>query len=100
MKRSTKLLVLFAVFAMIVAACSSSDSGDTTTTAGGDAGGDGPVIGVSWNNYNEERWALWDEPAIKAAIEAITHRANRLNGPEFSCANKKISRSHVKTVKE
>lgn len=70
MKRSTKLLVLFAVFAMIVAACSSSDSGDTTTTAGGDAGGDGPVIGVSWNNYNEERWALWDEPAIKAAIEA------------------------------
>jgi D-xylose transport system substrate-binding protein len=70
MKRSMKLLVLFAVFAMIVAACSSSDSSDTTTTSGGDTGGDGPVIGVSWNNYNEERWALWDEPAIKTAIEA------------------------------
>nr|MBO2500115.1 D-xylose ABC transporter substrate-binding protein [Acidimicrobiia bacterium] len=27
------------------------------------------VIGVSWNNYNEERWARWDEPAIRAAIE-------------------------------
>jgi D-xylose transport system substrate-binding protein len=25
---------------------------------------------VSWNNYQEERWAKWDEPAIKAAIEA------------------------------
>lgn len=28
------------------------------------------VVGVSWNNYNEERWAKWDEPAIKAALEA------------------------------
>jgi D-xylose transport system substrate-binding protein len=25
---------------------------------------------MSWNNYNEERWAKWDEPAIKAALEA------------------------------
>ena len=78
MKRSAKLLVLLAVFALIVAACSSDDSDDTTTTAaeGGtetettEASGDGAIIGVSWNNYNEERWALWDEPAIKAAIEA------------------------------
>lgn len=78
MKRHTKLFVLLAVFALIVAACS-SDSGDTTTTAGdgGDTtttSGDGgdcedPVIGVSWNNYNEERWALWDEPAIETAID-------------------------------
>jgi D-xylose transport system substrate-binding protein len=28
------------------------------------------VVGVSWNNYQEERWAKWDEPALKAAIEA------------------------------
>jgi D-xylose transport system substrate-binding protein len=80
MKRSIKLLILLAAFAMIVAACS-SDSDDTTTTtaaAGGDettttaAAGDGDelVVGVSWNNYNEERWAKWDEPDMKAAIEA------------------------------
>jgi len=77
MKRSIKLLVLLAVFAMIVAACS-SDSDDTTTTAasGGDetttteAMGDELIVGVSWNNYNEERWAKWDEPDMKAAIEA------------------------------
>ncbi len=25
---------------------------------------------MSWNNYNEERWAKWDEPAIKAALDA------------------------------
>jgi ABC-type xylose transport system substrate-binding protein len=30
----------------------------------------GCTIGVSWNNYQEERWAKWDEPAIKAAIAA------------------------------
>jgi D-xylose transport system substrate-binding protein len=28
------------------------------------------IIGVSWNNYNEERWLNSDEPAIKAAVEA------------------------------
>jgi D-xylose transport system substrate-binding protein len=27
------------------------------------------VVGVSWNNYQEERWAKWDEPALKKAIE-------------------------------
>jgi D-xylose transport system substrate-binding protein len=29
------------------------------------------VVGVSWNNFQEERWARWDEPAIKAALEAV-----------------------------
>ena len=28
------------------------------------------TVGVSWNNYQEERWAKWDEPAIKAALAA------------------------------
>jgi D-xylose transport system substrate-binding protein len=75
MKRATKLLVLLAVFAMIVAACSSDDSGDTTTTAGDgttttEAMTDDIIVGMSWNNYNEERWAKADEPAMKAAIEA------------------------------
>jgi len=33
---------------------------------GGDGGGDDEItVGVSWNNYNEERWAKFDEPAIK-----------------------------------
>ncbi|HEX7474267.1 MAG TPA: substrate-binding domain-containing protein [Candidatus Limnocylindrales bacterium] len=27
-------------------------------------------VGVSWNNFQEPRWAKWDEPAIKAAIAA------------------------------
>jgi D-xylose transport system substrate-binding protein len=28
------------------------------------------TVGVSWNNFQEERWAKWDEPAIKAALAA------------------------------
>jgi D-xylose transport system substrate-binding protein len=75
--------------ALVLAACGSDDDGDsadttaaggaeTTAAAGGEttaAGGGGAaagdcVVGVSWNNYQEERWAKWDEPALKEAIEA------------------------------
>ena len=27
----------------------------------------GCTVGLSWNNFQEERWAKWDEPAIKGA---------------------------------
>ncbi|HEY7042450.1 MAG TPA: ROK family protein, partial [Nocardioidaceae bacterium] len=42
----------------------------TTAAAGGGGAAGGCKVGVSWNNYQEERWAKWDEPAIKAAIAA------------------------------
>ena len=28
------------------------------------------VVGVSWNNFQEARWGLWDEPALKDALAA------------------------------
>jgi len=46
---------------LVVAACGGNTAGTTAS---------GCTIGVSWNNYQEERWAKWDEPAIKAAISA------------------------------
>jgi D-xylose transport system substrate-binding protein len=52
--------VLFATMAMVLAAC-----GGATTSPPASC-----TVGVSWNNYQEERWAKWDEPAMKAAIEA------------------------------
>jgi D-xylose transport system substrate-binding protein len=70
------------VAGLVLAACgsdddTSSDAPEGTEAAGEDtegtepAGGGGDcVVGVSWNNYQEERWAKWDEPALKAAIEA------------------------------
>ncbi len=61
---------------LVLAACGSDDdtaSDDSTATedteASGGEGGD-CVVGVSWNNFQEERWGKFDEPAMKAAIEA------------------------------
>jgi D-xylose transport system substrate-binding protein len=74
---------------VVVAACSTGGGGATTapgtsapgtsapgTSAAGTSapatggGTEGCTVGMSWNNYQEERWAKWDEPALKAAIEA------------------------------
>ena len=69
------------VAGLVLAACGSDDDDTSSeapegTEAAGEtegteaAGGGDCVVGVSWNNYQEERWAKWDEPALKAAIEA------------------------------
>ena len=73
-----RLFALAGAAVLLLAACggggtASTGPGATTgattpASTGGTAGG--CTIGVSWNNYQEERWAKWDEPAIKAAIEA------------------------------
>jgi D-xylose transport system substrate-binding protein len=78
--RIHKSIVLVASAALVFAACGDDDedAGDTAETAADTGGattepaatGGDCVVGVSWNNYQEERWAKWDEPALKAAIEA------------------------------
>jgi D-xylose transport system substrate-binding protein len=58
-------LVVFATgLTLLVSACGGG------TTGGGAASGAAATctVGVSWNNYQEERWAKWDEPAMKDAI--------------------------------
>jgi D-xylose transport system substrate-binding protein len=62
--------VALACAALVGAACSATPGGGTSSPGGSVAGGAGCTVGVSWNNYQEERWAKWDEPALKAAIEA------------------------------
>jgi D-xylose transport system substrate-binding protein len=82
-------LALLATVALLIAACGGGDAatttaGDvtettaaapTTTGAAGAATTSPPgddeeiIVGVSWNNYNEERWAKSDEPNIVAALE-------------------------------
>jgi D-xylose transport system substrate-binding protein len=68
-----RFVALLAVLIMVIAACGDDEGGSTTTGDGGTgstgAAGD-CTVGMSWNNYNEERWAKHDEPAMKAAIEA------------------------------
>ncbi len=75
MFRSRKAAALVAVVALVASACSSSAASPTPapTTAGPTpvpviTAKAGCKVGVSWNNYQEERWAKWDEPAIKAAL--------------------------------
>jgi D-xylose transport system substrate-binding protein len=60
---------LVAAVAIVAAACSSGATAEPSSGASSAPSGD-CVVGVSWNNYQEERWAKWDEPALKAAIEA------------------------------
>jgi D-xylose transport system substrate-binding protein len=67
-----KLVVVFAVLSLVLVLAACGDDSEETTTTGATttAADDEIVVGVSWNNYNEERWAKWDEPDMKAAIEA------------------------------
>jgi D-xylose transport system substrate-binding protein len=75
MNFTRKVAAAGAVAAMLLSACSSTTSPGATGAAGGSAAasgggaGAGCTVGFSWNNYQEERWAKWDEPAAKAAIE-------------------------------
>jgi D-xylose transport system substrate-binding protein len=69
-----RFIALFAVVAMLLAACgggadapapdADADGGDVDAAPDGDL-----VIGVSWNNFQEERWAKSDEPAIQRALD-------------------------------
>jgi D-xylose transport system substrate-binding protein len=49
--------------AAMLAACGNDETGDTS--ASGDC-----VVGISWNNFNEPRWAKADQPKIKEALAA------------------------------
>ena len=66
-----KVAALAAAAGLVVVACSSScDAGaERWRRAESAAAAADCTVGVSWNNYQEERWAKWDEPAIKAALD-------------------------------
>ncbi|HEY7565255.1 MAG TPA: substrate-binding domain-containing protein [Acidimicrobiia bacterium] len=85
--RQRQLWALLTALVLVLAACggggaTTTTAGATPTTSGGGAtttaapgttaaaGDDEIIVGVSWNNYNEERWAKSDEPAIQAALDA------------------------------
>jgi D-xylose transport system substrate-binding protein len=70
MKFTRKFAAAGAVLAMLLSACSSTSSPSASSGGGGGGSAAGCTIGMSWNNYQEERWAKWDEPAIKSTIEA------------------------------
>jgi D-xylose transport system substrate-binding protein len=67
-----RLAATLGVLALVLAACGGGGGGDESDAPEGSvaAGGD-CTVGVSWNNYQEERWALRDEPNIQAALDEV-----------------------------
>ena len=72
-----RLMAMAVATTLVIAACG---GGGGTSQAPGTAGtgasqpaetavAGGCVVGVSWNNYTQERWAKADEPNIEAAVE-------------------------------
>jgi D-xylose transport system substrate-binding protein len=65
-----RLAVVVAGAAVVLSACSSTTPSSGGGASGGAAGGSGCTVGVSWNNYSQERWKKADEPAMVKAIQA------------------------------
>ena len=68
-----RLGVLAAATAIFVGACSSSGGGSTPAAsagAGGSASASDCTVGVSWNNFQQPRWAAHDKPNIQKTVEA------------------------------
>jgi D-xylose transport system substrate-binding protein len=80
-----RLVAIVSTAVFVLSACSSPPAASTAPSSGGSAaapssGGSaaapsgsgsaaGCTVGVSWNNYQQPRWAKADEPAMKKAIE-------------------------------
>src|SRR5438094_1379844 len=62
-----QLAALATGLTLLASACGGGGGGGASPTASTAAA---CTVGVSWNNDQEERWAKWDEPAIKSAISA------------------------------
>ena len=58
------------LLAAVTACGSDNNKSSNNASSSGSSGGGKCTVGVSWNNYQEERWAKFDEPAIKQAVEA------------------------------
>jgi D-xylose transport system substrate-binding protein len=68
-----RLAALAVVGAVTLGACSSSGGGASSSGGGGGGGsaqsGAGCTVAVSWNNFQQPRWAAHDQPNIKKTVE-------------------------------
>ena len=66
-----RFAALVAIAAVIFAACSSSAATSApAASSGGGGGATGCTVGVSWNNFQQPRWAAHDQPNLKKVVEA------------------------------
>ena len=68
-----RLAATLGALALVLAACGGGGGGDESDAPAASGGGGGAdcKVAVSWNNYQEERWALRDEPNIQAALDEV-----------------------------
>jgi D-xylose transport system substrate-binding protein len=68
---STRRLAVFtAIAAVLLAACTSSSPGASTGASVAASAAAKCVVGVSWNNFQQPRWAAHDKPNLQKTIEA------------------------------
>jgi D-xylose transport system substrate-binding protein len=63
-----RFAALVGVVAVVFAACSSTGASSAPSADGGAAVD--CTVGVSWNNFQQPRWAAHDEPNLKETVEA------------------------------
>ncbi len=61
-----RLAAIIATFVFVLSACSSTPGGSAAASGGSGAG---CTVGVSWNNFQQPRWAAHDQPNIKKTVE-------------------------------
>jgi D-xylose transport system substrate-binding protein len=69
MSFSRNLAAVIAVAGIVVSACSQTPS-PAGSGGGGGGGGASCTVGVSWNNFQQPRWAAHDKPNIQKTVEA------------------------------
>ncbi|MFL5774724.1 MAG: substrate-binding domain-containing protein [Chloroflexota bacterium] len=65
-----RLAAVVGTAAVVFAACSSSASPAASGGGAGAGGGAGCTVAVSWNNFQQPRWAATDKPNIQKTVEA------------------------------
>ncbi|HTG40156.1 MAG TPA: substrate-binding domain-containing protein [Methylomirabilota bacterium] len=102
---SRKVATFVASAAIVFGACSSTGGGSAapasaaggSAAASGGAGGAGCTVAVSWNNFQQPRWAAHDKPNIQKTVEAgggtyIDADANLVNEQQLSDIDTLISK--------
>jgi D-xylose transport system substrate-binding protein len=64
-----RLGAILGVAALVLAACTPAGQASAPAGTGGDGGGD-CFVGVSWNNFQQPRWAATDKPNLQETVEA------------------------------
>src|SRR6478672_4739326 len=67
---SRKVAVLVASTALALGACSSTGATSAPSAGASTGGGAGCTVAVSWNNFQQPRWAAHDKPNIQKTVEA------------------------------